>query len=241
MSHSLYDSLINVLDVFIEEFGGAIRLRGIQASLLIQQATLEGRGISISEVRKVTGAPLENIRRHFTRQVEQGNLIAIPDPEDDRVVRYQVTRQENHQRVAHRLAVRLATSGPPAGILHTESRSFDAGTYQALIAVLQAFANSMDGGLRIRGIKMAIVIQQATLAGTGMTASQIARQSGAALETVRRYIQNYVDLDNLKMIEDPDDSRASRVLYTDAVQVDQMLRTIAADLDTLDWQALNVA
>ncbi len=242
MSHSLYDQLIAVLDVFIDEFGGDLRLRGVQTLLLIHQATLDGRGISISEVRKVTGAPLENIRRHFTKQVEIGNLAITPDPDDDRVVRYRMPEGDDYLGIARRLSGRLALIGPPGGgSSSAEKRPFDTSTYDALIAALQAFANTMDGGLRIRGIKMAVVIQQATLDGSGMTASQIARQSGAPLETVRRYVQTYTEKGHLKLVEDPEDSRAHRILYTDPAQVERLLKTIASDLDAVDWSAFHLA
>lgn len=238
MTHTFYDRLIAVLDVFINEWGGGIRLRGIQTALLIQRTTLAGRGISISEVRQVTGAPLENIRRHFTRQVELGTLRTAPDPDDERVVRYQVVDRETHKRVARRMAAHLYELRPTG--LDTTTRAFDAATYSALIDALQAFANTMDGGLRIRGIKIAIVIQQATLTGKGMTASQIARSSGAPLETVRRNIHNYIEVGNLTVIEDPNDSRATRVLYREPERVEAFFRTITDDLDSLDWAALNL-
>ena len=87
---------------------------------------------------------------------------------------------------------------------------------------------------------LGIVIQQATLTGKGMTASQIARSSGAPLETVRRNIHNYIEVGNLTVIEDPNDSRATRVLYREPERVDAFFRTIAEDLDSLDWAALNL-
>ena len=240
LTRSLYDNLIAVLDVFIEEFGGQTRFRGIQTALLIQKASLSGRGISVSEVRRVTGAPLENIRRHFTKQVELGNLISCTDPEDDRVVRYQMVDPDTHQRVARRMAARLNAIGPPNGAIPEEQRSFGSTSYDALLAVLQAFADFMDSGLRIRGIKIAIIILQASLTGTGTTQSPIARQSGAPLENVRRHIKAYIEAGNLEMIEDPNDSRASRVLYKNPERTAQVFEAIAGRLNCVDWPAFNL-
>ena len=240
LTRSLYDNLIAVLDVFVDEFGGQIRFRGIPTALLIQKASLTGGGISVSEVRKVTGAPLENIRRHFTRQVELGNLISYTDAEDDRVVRYQMLDPHTHQRVARRMAARLNAIGPPDGAATEEQRSFDSTTYDALITVLQAFGDFMDSGIRLRGIKMAIMILQASLTGTGMTPSQIARQSGAPLENVRRHVKTYIENGNLQVIEDPNDSRASLVLYKDPERIAQVFEAIADRLNSADWSAFNL-
>lgn len=240
MTRSLYNQLIAVLDVFIEEFGGQIRFRGIQTWLLVQKASLTGQGISVSEVRAVTGAPLENIRRHFTRQVALGSLISYTDPEDERVVRYQVEDPDTHQRVARRMATRLNAIGPPDGATPERQRSFNSGTYDALIDVLQAYADFLDSGLRIRAFKMAGVMLQTSLSSTGMTASEIARQSGAPLENVRRYIRNYVESGALEVIENPNDSRASLVLFKNPERVAQVFEAIAARLNGADWTAFNL-
>jgi DNA-binding MarR family transcriptional regulator len=236
LSNSLYDKLVAVLDVFIDVFGGQMTLRGIQTALLLQQSTLNDRGVSISDVRQVTGAPLESIRRHFSKQVDLGVLTSLPDPQDERVVRYRVDDNEQYQRGARRLAALGQIDPEPF-----EQQSFGSRTYGALLDVLHAFASAMDNGLRIRGIKMAVVIQQAAKSGTGLTASEIARQSGAPLENVRRYIQTYMEMGHLTTIQDPDDSRKTRVLYKDPESVDAVLGTIWMDLQQLDWRQFNLS
>ncbi len=241
MTGSLYDKLLAVLDAFIDEFGAQIRFRGIQTALLIQKASLDGAGISVSEVQKVTGAPPENIRRHFSRQVERGRLHSYSDSEDDRVVRYQMADPVTHQLVARRLAQRLAAIGPPSETPHAGLRPFNRATYDALIDVLQAYADHMDSGLRIRGIKMAIVIQQASLSGAGITASEIARQSGAPLETVRRYTRSYMDIGHLTAMKHPNDSRASLLFYTDPAGVARLFEAVARRMNRADWSAFNLA
>ena len=240
LSHSLYEKLIAVLDVFIDLFGGQMTLRGIQTALLLQQATLDGRGVSISDVRQVTGAPLESIRRHFSKQVKLGVLSSLPDQDDDRVVRYRVEDNEQYQRAAQRMAAKLAAFGPTEPD-PDDQRSFSSSTYAALLDVLQTFANAMDNGLRIRGMKIAVVIQRATKTGTGMTATEIARQTGAPLETVRRYIQTYMEMGHLIATQDPDDSRKTRVRYRDPAAVDEVLETIWAELERLDWRQFNLS
>lgn len=82
-----YDELIEVLDIFIERFGGATRLRGVKTAALIQSATAQGTGMTVSEIAKATGAPLENVRRHMDKHVELGSLRYVNDPNDERVKR----------------------------------------------------------------------------------------------------------------------------------------------------------
>jgi hypothetical protein len=74
-----------------------------------------------------------------------------------------------------------------------------------------------------------------------LTASEIARQSGAPLENVRRYIQTYMEMGHLTTIQDPDDSRKTRVLYKDPESVDAVLGTIWMDLQQLDWRQFNLS
>ena len=240
LRHSLYDNLTAVLDVFIDTFGGQMTLRGIQTALLLQQATLDGTGVSISDVRQLTGAPLESIRRHFSKQVKLGVLTSLPDPKDDRVVRYRVKDNEQYQRGARRMASRLANLGPiePDPV---EQQSFGSRTYTALLDVLQAFASAIDNGFRIRAIKFAVVVQQATKSGIGMTASDIAKQSGSPLETVRRYVQAHMESGIMTAVQDPDDSRKTRVLFADPERVDAVLGAIWADLQRLDWRQFNLS
>ena len=84
-----YDQLIEVIEAFIDSdsFNGGMRVRGIKTALLIQQASLEGDGITVSELARATGAPLENVRRHMAKHVELGGLRYEADPDDDRATR----------------------------------------------------------------------------------------------------------------------------------------------------------
>ena len=240
MTQPVHDRLIAVLDVFIDEYGGRIRFRGILTALLIHRMTLAGTGISASEVRKVSGAPLETIRRNFAPHVDKGNLITVPDPDDDRVVRYKSTDSERHQLTARRMAGRLLAIQPSEIQEAADQRPFGTATYDALIDVLQAFADVFDDGVRIRGIKMAVIILQASYSGEGITPSQIARRSGGALETVRRSIQEHVEMGILRTEEDPEDHRAYRVFYKDPESVTRHLDRIAQSLDQVDWAAFNL-
>ena len=171
---------------------------------------------------------------------ETGNLITVPDPDDDRVVRYKSTDSERHQLTARRMAGRLLAIQPSEIQEAADQRPFGTATYDALIAVLQAFADVFDDGVRIRGIKMAVIILQASYSGEGITPSQIARRSGGALETVRRSIQEHVEMGILRTEEDPEDHRAYRVFYKDPESVTRHLDRIAQSLDQVDWAAFNL-
>ena len=52
MIQALHDRLISVLDAYIGEYGGKMRVRGILTALLILRSSLNGRSISISEIRQ---------------------------------------------------------------------------------------------------------------------------------------------------------------------------------------------
>lgn len=103
-----YDHLISILDAFIEEFDGGMRIRGIKTVLLIHRASIDGHGISISEIARETKAPLENIRRHINRQVELGNLRYVSDPDDERVTRVLATDSSRWRSAAENIEYRLA-------------------------------------------------------------------------------------------------------------------------------------
>ena len=102
-----YDQLIAVLDVFIENFGGATKLRGAKTALLIQRATVAGRGLTLSEIARATGAPFENVRRHIEKHVDLGHLLYINDPDDDRVTRVVAADSDMAEANMLRIAKRL--------------------------------------------------------------------------------------------------------------------------------------
>lgn len=239
LSHPPYQKLNDVLDVFIDAFGGRRRTRGIQTILLLRKASLDRCGISISEVRAVTKAPLENIRRHFQAEVEKGNLLTRIDPDDERVTRYLLPDPDEELAHTCEIAVRLRMIGRPSGTPALEWRKFGRETIDAQIALLQTFVNALDSGLRIRECKMAIVIQQVTLSGEGITVSELARRAGAPLETVRRAIQRYTSSGVLRMIEDPNDDRAFRLFYADPELRTRAINKIAEAVDQVDWNAFN--
>ena len=118
---SPYDELISVIEALSEQYTGGLRIRGIKTSLLILKATLDGSGITLSELSRQTNAPLENIRRHLSQRAERGHLYYISDPDDDRATRILFSKPEYEiDRVAsvlRRLAAfdwkALADAHPP--------------------------------------------------------------------------------------------------------------------------------
>ena len=100
--------LIAVLDAFIGGFQGSMRIRGIKTALLIQQATMEKRGISVSELARQTEAPLESVRRHIAKHVALGNLRYVDDPDDDRISRVISAHPKFQQQTAAQIVQRLA-------------------------------------------------------------------------------------------------------------------------------------
>lgn len=236
-----YDHLIQVLDTFIEAMDGAMRIRRIQNLLIVQKATRFGPGISASEVSRRTGAPLENVRRQFLHQKARGLLETHADPKDDRITLFRVTAAGESAWPTLDIARRLHRIGPPGGSVHGAPHPPSPATYDALLAVLQAFADAFDGGMRIRGFKTALLIQLATLAGTGITASELGRQTGAALETVRRHMTKHTALGDLRIVEDPNDERANRMFTAHPDRESARFAAVAARLDAIDWNAFNIA
>jgi DNA-binding transcriptional ArsR family regulator len=249
LTQTPYAKLTAMLDAFIDEFGGKMRIRGVLTAMLILRTSLQGRGISISEVSQVSGAPLESIRRHFAANVEEGFLITQADPDDERVTRYLAASLEFERDRGRRIATTLHGIGSPfsdqpasdASAPHEQPLPFTVATCDALIEVLKTFMAFLDGGMRMRAFKIAIVMQEASLSREGITASQIARVSGAPLETVRRTLQKYLDMGNLEVIEDPNDERASLMRYRDPVGADAAIRKVADRLEEVEWALFNLA
>jgi DNA-binding MarR family transcriptional regulator len=121
----IYDHLIAILDSFISEVGGGMRIRGVKTALLIEKATEEGRGISVSEIARETGAPLENVRRHMAKHVALGALRYVKDPTDDRVTRVVSTEKGSFREAAKRIEERIAALEPPECIPGVPGRSQD--------------------------------------------------------------------------------------------------------------------
>jgi DNA-binding MarR family transcriptional regulator len=103
-----YDRLISILDTFIEEFDGGMRIRGIKTALLIQRASIDGRGISLTEIARETRAPLENVRRHIAKHVALGQLRYLKDPDDERVTRVVYVDPDEQDAIARRIENRIA-------------------------------------------------------------------------------------------------------------------------------------
>ena len=103
-----YDQLIAVLDALIENFGGATKLRGAKATLLVQRESMGGRGLTLSEIARATSMPFESVRRHVERHVALGDLHYVRDPDDDRVTRVVATDADNAAENMLRLANRVS-------------------------------------------------------------------------------------------------------------------------------------
>ncbi|MGD8831296.1 MAG: hypothetical protein PVF57_11900 [Pseudomonadales bacterium] len=236
-----YDYLIRVLDTFIEVTDGAIPIRRIQNLLIVQKATHFGSGISASEVSRLTGSPLENVRRQLGRQKARGLLETHADPTDDRVTLFRTTAAGEREWQTTILAQRLHAIGPLRDGKPGAPHPLSPQTYDALIAILQAFADAFEGGMRIRGFKTAMLIQLATLSGSGVTASELSRRTSAALETVRRHMAKHIALGDLRIVEDPEDERANRVFSAHPERESARFAAVAARLDAIDWNVFNIA
>ncbi|MGE0625621.1 MAG: hypothetical protein AB7I04_16620 [Pseudomonadales bacterium] len=236
----LYERLIRIIDAYVATFGGATRMHGVQTLLIVQKATRFGNGVSPSTLHRLTGAPLENIRRRFQQFTERGLITAHPDPKDDRSTLYTMTNRGLSAWPAGDVARKLYTLRQTSGRPESPPRLQCPETLSALLAVLQAFADALDAGIRIRGYKTALLIQQATLSGEGITASTLSRETNAALETVRRHMAKHETLGDLKLVENPDDERATLVLTANPDREHRAWTAVARRLDALDWHLFNV-
>lgn len=226
--------LIAVLDAFIDVVEGSIddsfRIRGIQTAMLLEQATVSGAGISVSEIARHTEAPPENIRRHFTAQLELGNLRSESDPDDDRVTRLFITEKGSRLYDTAELVRRLgllagADDGPFEG----------KPPYDQIIAILLSFIKCYPGAMKIQAIKREILIQRATVEGRGITITELARQTDTPVETVRRQINEAAAKGTLRLEKDPDDDRKTRVMYSDPEQESRRVAEVMNHLSQIDW------
>ena len=91
--------------------------------------------------------------------------------------------------------------------------------YDKLIAILDAFIDivegSIDDSFRIRGIQTAMLLEQATACGSGISISEISHRTGAPRENVRRHITAQLEVGNLRSAPDPDDDRITRIFVTE--------------------------
>jgi len=236
----LYERLIQIIDAYIATFDGAMRLHGIQALLLVQKATRFGSGISPSDIHRLTGAPLENIRRRFRQFGARGLLTALPDPHDDRSKLCTMTEAGLRAWPAEDIARRLYPLRPPGRDRGEAPQPLGPETYDTLIRVIEAFATALDPGIRSRGFKTALLIQQATLSRRGITTSTLSRRTNAALETVRRHMAKHTALGDLKLVEDPEDDRATLVFTAHPDRESRGWSAVGHRLDALDWRYLNI-
>jgi hypothetical protein len=109
---------------------------------------------------------------------------------------------------------------------------------ELLIAVLDAYMDVYPGGMKIRGIKTALLIQQASLAGTPISVSELARLTGAPPESVRRHIAKHVALGNLDALENPEDARSADVVPGDPDAMRESAALIAKRLSRIDFALL---
>lgn len=210
-----YDRLIEVIDAFIGGFEGGMRTRGIKTALLIAQSSVDGKGISLTEIARRSRAPLETVRRHMAKHVTLGNIEYLPDPRDDRVKRVVSRRQGALPDMVIETEARLAKIDCFGAKLcsSADGRSY-AERCDRLIAILNAYISQFGGAIRIRGIKTALLIQIATVTGCGISLSELARETEAPLENVRRHLANHASLERLKYVTDPEDERVIRVVFT---------------------------
>ncbi len=235
----LYDRLIGILDPYLETYPGTVSLRGVQTAILLLQETLYGKGISVSEVHRFSGAPLESVRRHMHQREAGGELVAEPDPHDDRVRLYRVVNTEQMLERHKTVAAEIYALRPP-NLAEDPPRHFSRATTETLMEVLSPYGSAYQHSMRFRGFKTALLIQQATTTGEGITASDLARKTNAPLETVRRHMLKHTELGDLTMLEDPSDERALRVRAAQPDEVAERARGILAGLESIDWGPLSL-
>lgn len=208
MSHK--STLLRTVEAFMAAFGGEVRLRDIKVLLLVQQGTHTGTGVSISEVARASGAPLESVRRQFTEYVAAGLLRKQPDSKDRRVIRYFTTELWADGWRLDDLITRLSQIlGPP------RATGKSGPPFPELLDLIDLFIQGYLGSIRVRGARMALLVYRATVEGRGVSISWLARVNGAPLETVRRVLSQHVDMGHIRFVQDPEDDRRTLVVTAD--------------------------
>lgn len=98
ISQETYDTLIAITDAFASALDSSIRIRGFKTALLIQQATLSRKGITVSTLSRKTGAAFETVRRHMIKHSDLGDLQLVEDPDDERATRILAARPDREHR-----------------------------------------------------------------------------------------------------------------------------------------------
>jgi DNA-binding MarR family transcriptional regulator len=174
---------------------------------------------------------LENVRRHITFQLELGHLRAAADPDDDRITRLFVTESGSRLYDTAELVRRLGLLGDD-----NVEGGFDGKLpYDEIIAVLLAFIRCFPGGMRVQAIKRELLIHRATLAGKGVTITELAQQTSTPLETVRRSVNEAAEQGAVRFERDPDDERKVRVFFSDPDKENQRVAEVSEHLSGIDW------
>lgn len=104
---------------------------------------------------------------------------------------------------------------------------------QTLLRVVSAFVACYGGGLRLREVKILLLIQRASALGLGAHISELARETGTPVESVRRQLQQALKEGLLRKAPDAVDARVTRYFTTEAGDAHWPLRPMLILLDQL--------
>lgn len=228
--------LLDIVDGFIHTYGHWRRLREIKILLLIQQATVADRGISPSDLARKSRTPIETVRRILQSEQADGNVTIFDNPNDERGTLALATSNSRTAWQLHHLLTPLRQhfgqgSADPERPVRTP--------YAQLVSVIDALMEGYMDSVRIRGVRMALMVMAATLRGSGVPISELARATDGPLETVRRTLLQHVDMDHIRFVDDPNDSRKVLVVSADIDVEIQRVDGIMARLEALDWSVFN--
>ena len=205
------DKLLGVIEGFIATYGGWRRLREIKILLLIQKAAGH-QTINPTTLAKLSGMPLETVRRVLLAEEEAGNLILAEDPNDSRskiAILTEASRGSWNSRLVFESLTALFTAPDhrPAPTPQVD--------YDLLLFVIDTLMEGYMDSIRIRGAKMSLLVQRATIEDAGISISDLARLNDAPFETVRRILAQHVEMGHIQFTQDPNDDRKTLVVSAD--------------------------
>lgn len=222
--------LEHVAFAFFACYGGDLRLREVKILLLVQQASALGLGAHISELARETGTPVESVRRQLQQALKEGLLRKVPDAEDARVSRYFAT-EAGDARWQLRPTLTLLDQLYDCTPVQADRQP----PFGALLALIDILINGYMGSIRLRGTVVALMVFNATRAGTGVSIGEVARVTGAPAETVRRTLAKHVKMGHICFAKDPIDDRKTLVVTANPASELRRIEAMRQNIARIDW------
>ena len=101
--------------------------------------------------------------------------------------------------------------------------------------MIDILINGYMGSIRLRGTVVALMVFNATRAGTGVSIGEVARVTGAPAETVRRTLAKHVKMGHICFAKDPIDDRKTLVVTANPASELRRVEAMRQRIGSIDW------